>query len=147
MTNPEIARFALAFLGTYALHSTLLLAAVWALCASRPSLAPRLRERLWRLGIVDAPPRDQRIPVPLAAEQGWRRRRRGHRVAVLDLAPRSEAPGGVRPVRIALDSPGLGGGGYNRGRRRGEEAQLLVHGVLLPRAHVQRPPPFSTAAR
>ena len=52
MTNPEIARFALAFLGTYALHSTLLLAAVWALCASRPSLAPRLRERLWRLGLV-----------------------------------------------------------------------------------------------
>ena len=52
MTTPEIARSALAFLGTYALHSTLLLAAVWALCVSRPSLAPRMRERLWRLGLV-----------------------------------------------------------------------------------------------
>ena len=52
MTTPEIARFALAFLGTYALHSTLLLALVWALCTRYPSLAPRLRERLWRLGLV-----------------------------------------------------------------------------------------------
>lgn len=52
MTISELARLALAFLGTYALHSTLLLLAVWALCSARRSIPPRLAERLWRLGLI-----------------------------------------------------------------------------------------------
>ncbi len=52
MATGDLARTALAWLGTYALHSTLFLAATWALCAWRPPRSLRLRERLWKLALI-----------------------------------------------------------------------------------------------
>ena len=51
MTSEPV-RIALAWLGTYAVHSTLLLGGVWGLCLLRPPRAPRSRERLWKLAMV-----------------------------------------------------------------------------------------------
>jgi len=51
MTNDWI-RGLVSWLATYALHSTLFLAGVWALCALRPPRALRNRERLWKLAVV-----------------------------------------------------------------------------------------------
>jgi beta-lactamase regulating signal transducer with metallopeptidase domain len=52
MTPLELGRLALAWLGTYAVHSSLLLGAIWAWSALRPFRSPRLRERIWEFGIV-----------------------------------------------------------------------------------------------
>jgi hypothetical protein len=52
MTATELVRGTLAFLGTYALHSTAFLGAMWALCALCQPRSLRLRERLWKLALV-----------------------------------------------------------------------------------------------
>lgn len=52
MRGTDLVHLALSWLGTYALHSTLFLGGVWALCALRPPRALRLRERLWKLALV-----------------------------------------------------------------------------------------------
>jgi len=52
MTTSEVIRFTLAWLGTYALHSTLFLGGAWALCSLRAPRALRNRERLWKLALL-----------------------------------------------------------------------------------------------
>ena len=51
MTQTELAFVALAWLGTYLVHSTLLLGGVW-LLTKRVFRAPRIGERMWRLAMV-----------------------------------------------------------------------------------------------
>src|SRR5262249_45533505 len=52
MSSIEWVREIVAWLGTYALHSTLFLGAAWLLCALRPPRVNRNRERLWKLALV-----------------------------------------------------------------------------------------------
>lgn len=52
MTPAELTLVALAWLGTYAVHSTLLLGGIWTWSTWRPIRSPRLRERVWAFGII-----------------------------------------------------------------------------------------------
>ncbi len=52
MTTSDAVRWALSWLATYGLHSTLFLGGAWLLCRLRPPKVDRNRERLWKLALV-----------------------------------------------------------------------------------------------
>ncbi|MEW6072102.1 MAG: M56 family metallopeptidase, partial [Planctomycetota bacterium] len=52
MSAADLATFALAWVGTYLVHSTLLLGGIWIFARGRGARAPRLLERLWTFGLL-----------------------------------------------------------------------------------------------
>src|SRR5262245_20439298 len=52
MSRGEAVRWALSWLATYGLHSTLFLGGAWLLCRLRPPRVERNRERVWKLALV-----------------------------------------------------------------------------------------------
>jgi beta-lactamase regulating signal transducer with metallopeptidase domain len=111
MTTSDAVRWALSWLATYGLHSTLFLGGAWLLCRLRPPKVDRNRERLWKLALVGGVLSSTLqlalgTQSPLASFE-WR-----PLVASRDLAPATEtspefarAPRDARPSASAPAEP------------------------------------------